>query len=85
MKYIVAITREETDDDATMTLQEEVTTTEVDLVLCETERDVYCAIRDADSNSDVNWALFEVVGKKTQRRAITWVMQGSTKIDLKIS
>jgi hypothetical protein len=84
MKFIIAVTRDEIDHDASETLGEEVTETETDLVLCETDLDVFHAMVDIDSNTDVNWSLFEVVGGKAKRRTITWVMRDRVKVDLKI-
>jgi hypothetical protein len=55
------------------------------VVLCETTRDIAAAIQPVRDNYDVDWQVFEVVGKKTVRRAIIFKCDGNMAYDVVIS
>jgi len=89
MRYIVVLTVEEEvqagpDEDDVMDYKD------VQVVLCEDSRAVHAAVRKGQPRFDKDWAerdwaVFEVVGGKTERRALVFKMDGPTSYDVEIS
>lgn len=89
MRYIVVLTREEEvqagpDEDDVMDVKE------TEVVLCEDSRAVHAAVRKGQPRFDKDWhekdwAVFEVVGGKTERRALIFKMDGPISYDVEIT
>lgn len=86
MRYLVIVSV--TEEDGTPDEPWERTSPK-DVILCEDSKKVAAAIQSAraraDVYGDVDWCVFEVVGDKTEQRAVVFKMNANVIVDCEIS
>ena len=90
MKYVVACVSVVAENDGSDDCEDSHRAEVHSLTPCETTKDVACAIQvieDVSSKSvdQVDWAVFEQVGQKLERRAVIFKILGRTRVDCTLS
>lgn len=90
MKYIVVCTSVTLEDNGPDNDSEVWQANVHSLSPCETTQEVACAVQSitdlaAGCDDDINWAIFELVGKKFERRSAGFKMVGRTRVDCNLA